>query len=390
MAVIEYVLMHKTVPCGIVLLDDSGKNLVGYRSLKKGNDPFLGNADEGMMKKWWETRVIPGTREGLREILSAAGCENSMDFSAKNLALSISDTYWICPVDSGLQWDQVKLHAQVNTYQGRILYHNTSSFSPNATLGGQMDKYWDMTGDKPVLVKKAYRSFGQQSLNEQFATMIHESQGSDIAFVKYNCEKTFDNAVISRCNAFTTEDTELLSAYEIINSCKRKNDISLYDTFINICVENGIPEEKMQNFMDYQTLTDFVISNEDEHLLNFGILRDADTLGFLAPAPIFDSGNSMFYLSHLVKPWAKYELLNIKISAFHSTEEKMLSHVKNKDIVDISRLPSKDEAFEFYYKNGIPEERAAVIAENYHSKVALLVEFTSGAKISAYIESKRR
>lgn len=35
-------------------------------------------------------------------------------------------------------------------------------------------------------------------------------------------------------------------------------------------------------------LTDFVISNTDEHLLNFGVLRDADTMKLIGPAPIFD------------------------------------------------------------------------------------------------------
>ena len=48
--------------------------------------------------------------------------------------------------------------------------------------------------------------------------------------------------------------------------------------YIDICVHAGVDWQVMQNFMDYMILTDFIISNTDEHLQNFGILRDPDTM----------------------------------------------------------------------------------------------------------------
>ena len=65
--------------------------------------------------------------------------------------------------------------------------------------------------------------------------------------------------------------------------------------YIDICVHAGVDWQVMQNFMDYMILTDFIISNTDEHLQNFGILRDPDTMKIIGPVPIYDSGNSMFY-----------------------------------------------------------------------------------------------
>ena len=59
--------------------------------------------------------------------------------------------------------------------------------------------------------------------------------------------------------------------------------------------------------MDYQTLTDFVISNTDEHLVNFGVLRNADTMKLIGPAPIYDSGNSMFYNEDRLIPYSRVE-----------------------------------------------------------------------------------
>ena len=80
-------------------------------------------------------------------------------------------------------------------------------------------------------------------------------------------------SVLVKCPSFTSEDIEFIPAYEA----------------------NGIDRGVMQDYMDYLVLSDFVISNTDEHLLNFGILRNADTMELLGPAPIFDSGNSMFF-----------------------------------------------------------------------------------------------
>ena len=40
---------------------------------------------------------------------------------------------------------------------------------------------------------------------------------------------------------------------------------------------------------------DYLIANEDRHMNNFGVLRDAETLEWLGFAPIYDSGSSLGY-----------------------------------------------------------------------------------------------
>lgn len=65
--------------------------------------------------------------------------------------------------------------------------------------------------------------------------------------------------------------------------------------FIKACIAGGLSEEEVIRGLDYMNLTDFIISNNDRHLNNFGILRDSHTLRFIKLAPIFDSGNSMMY-----------------------------------------------------------------------------------------------
>ncbi len=142
--------------------------------------PFFGKADLRLMKKWWEARAIPGSRKDMEKLIRRSNSPNSKVYLAKNLALSVTDTYWICPIDLDVSWSQVTLHQYLNTNDHKIPYHNESSYNPNASLGGQMEKYWDMTGSIPVLTKIAYPEYGLQAINEAFATMLHQRQKAAI------------------------------------------------------------------------------------------------------------------------------------------------------------------------------------------------------------------
>ena len=385
----NFILMHMDIPCGVMAVDEISGSLTHFKSIDPEYTPFLGKADERSMKKWWDARAIPGARAEIGQFLRAAGCENTRIYLAKNLALSLTDTYWVCPADLDLHWDDVSLYRGCGTGIELLPYNNNSSYDPNASLGGQMDKYWELTGDCPVLVKRAYKYHGQQNINELFATIVNDRQDSGVEYVRYSVEKTSDNGVLSRCKAFTNEKLELVTAYEILGSAKLKNDASLFDQYITICEGHGIAGEDMKRFMDYQTLVDFAISNTDEHLMNFGVLRDTSTMKLVSPAPMFDFGNSMFYADEHLKVYSRAELLERKITSFYDSEEKMLKQISNKKMIDIDALPSCDEVMDLYTEYGLPEERALLIAGNYNIKLQLLSDFQKGITISLYNEKKK-
>ncbi len=384
----DMILMHKNEPCGILSIDDITGKFSGYTDNGNKLSPYLGNTDLKKMKIWWESRAIPGSRETIKKLINSLEVITPEDYLAKNLALSITDTYWIKPVDAEINYTDINLFGLRKYNEEKIPYHNATSYDPNASLGGQMEKYWDLSADYPVLVKESYKAEGQQAVNELFASKIHSIQNSSIAFTNYSISPMFNGGIESRCKAFTSPDIEFISAYEIISSQKFSNNLSMYDAYINICSANGLDREQMQDFMDYQTLTDFVISNTDEHLANFGVLRDANTMKLLGPAPIFDSGNSMFFSDLKKTPFTRAELLERKITSFYKTEEKMLKQVKNKKIVKSDLLPSPDNVADFYKENGIREDRAELIAKNYANKCVMLQEFQHGKIISLYNEKQ--
>lgn len=385
---IKYILMHKNDKCGTILFDENIGRITEYHDDRNGLSPYLGNCDIKKIQKWWEMRAVPASRATMQQVINNANCLNTEVYLAKNLGLSMTDTYWIKPSGIDLSFNNVKFANLAAYSHGKIPYHNATSYDPNASLGGQMEKYWDLMYKTPILVKESYKYYGQQSINEVFASIVHSRQPSNVEFVRYTAEMTEDRGVQCKCPAFTSENIELLSAYEMVESRKIQNSQALYDEYINICVENGIDYNQIQEFMDYQTMTDFLITNTDEHLLNFGVLRDPNTMKLIGPAPIFDSGNSMFYSDGRKTPYTRAGILDIPITSFYKREEKLLGKVKNKTAVDLNSIPSAGEVKELYANAGIPEEKADAISKNYDTKAKMLSEFQRGKTISLYKEKQ--
>ena len=383
----KYTLMHKDTPCAVVIFGDEGK-IDGFKLTNPKYAPFLGNCDMQKFSRWWAMRAVPASRTLIRHVMQDAGILTQEEYLEKNLALSITDTYWVCPYDADITYDDVRFTNLPRHGAVRIPYHNATSYDMNASLGGKMEKYWDLSGNIPILVKESYHNFGQQAINEVFATRIHQMQGTSVPYVQYSASRTNDEVIVSKCPAFTSGNIELIPAYEVIESTKIRSDQNLYSSYIDIAAENGIDRDEMQTFMDYQTMTDFLISNTDEHLLNFGVLRDANSMRLLGPAPIFDSGNSMFYDENRNSPYSRVELLQREITSFYKTEEKMMANVRNKDVLHLDRIPTPNQVMEFFIQSGIPEEKARFISANYETKAVFLDEFQHGRKISLYQEKQ--
>lgn len=133
----------------------------------------------------------------------------------------------------------------------------------------------------------------------------------------------------------------------IASDYKIKQNMSLYHPFKDICLKIGMDEEYFDYFMDYQILTDFLITNTDRHMNNISILRNPDTLETIGFAPIYDSGNSMFYKT----PTDQLEnsrLGDDKVHSFITSKEvKLLQYVKDRNVINLSDL---DIDFSIYQK----------------------------------------
>ena len=99
-------------------------------------------------------------------------------------------------------------------------------------------------------------------------------------------------------------------------------------------------------------------------------------------APIYDSGKCLFVAQEI--PESRKELLNVKTNSFGSTELKLLSYVRDKSIVDVSKLPGSDLIKKAYEQDSqMTESRMKRVCEAYKRKVELFRDYQLGKDLSA-------
>ena len=145
-------------------------------------------------------------------------------------------------------------------------------------------------------------------------------------------------APYSVCPDFVNEETELITAWRIVQTRKQPNNQSLYRHLISCAETLGIPG--VVPFLDRMIVLDYIILNEDRHLNNFGAIRDAQTLEWLGMAPIYDSGNSLGCdkTAHMMKD--KEEII---CKPFKKSHEEQLKLVTSFDWIDFSALSDVPE-----------------------------------------------
>lgn len=391
-----YFLMHENTK--LALFDYKNQSIQGIVINTKTKDrlPFLSISSkniEDRVANWIMNRGIPVTRQRINVDLQGLDINNVHDYMISNLGLSLTDHYWVCPQDSDYTWDTVNLYKNdfkatysLDIRDDRKTIANKTNFVPSASLQGDLKKKWviDSHGIRR-LVKGNYNNTCRQSLCEVLATEIHRRQA------KFECtpysliEISSEGQLVTGCECpnFTDINTEFISASDIIESIKKNNNENYYEAYIKYCGAHGINEEYIRAFMEYQILTDFIISNNDRHLNNFGVIRNSKTFEFIKPAPIFDSGNSMFYNTNNIK--VDYGLLNLRVNSFKKFEIQLLNYVTNPMLVDIQLLPSKEEVKSLFLQDCFcNEEIAEKLSRAYTRKIAFLNELQYGTKIYSY------
>ena len=188
------------------------------------------------------------------------------------------------------------------------------------------------------------------------------------------------------CEDFITGETELVPAWRIIQTQKKRNDVSAYQHFVNCAEGLGIPD--VVSFLNRMIVLDYIIANEDRHLNNFGAIRNAETLEWLGMAPIYDSGSSLGYdkLAFEIR-----RARNVTCKPFKNHHEEQLKLVTDFSWIDFDQLGDvHDLIVETLSAEGteefIVEERIEIIAESVLTRIEHVREL-SMAQIMAETDS---
>ncbi len=386
MAEQSYELMHKDDVVASLQLDDlSGAILKVTPGTNSELLPLGGSQGADSLRKWWLRRAVPISQGNIAALLQQEGIPSTQSLLVRNLGLSLSDHYWIKPNGSELTWKDVSLFS--NSFRDPLesmqIQHShgaaststqTPAYSPSASLQGDLIKKWLIVDDTRCLLKGNRGANSQQSLNEVLASMLHEKQGFS-NHVRYRPVKFTGSASEQYgciCEDFASETLEFIPAIDVVDSEKKDNAVSTYEHFIHVCTAHGLSELEVRSFLEYQILTDFVLTNTDRHLNNFGVLRNSRTLKFVRMAPIFDSGNSMFWDAPRLPE--RSNCTEITVNSFRKTETELLKLVTDRSRVHMDLLPGRNEIAELYAKD---DSIAFVdsILTGYEKKTMLLEQF---------------
>lgn len=370
------ILMNKNMPVVEVELDDDTATILKVKKtfelefLPVGIDAKTGIPNKKELNEWWFGRSIPASRSGIRNALEKLNIRHSEQLLLKCYGLSLSDQYWMKPADSDLQWKTINFFENdFSDDVGNILFGQPASqdidlMSPCNTSDGWLKKKWKIIDTKRCLIKAGSNPFMQEPINEVFGTRLHQRLGCKNYVPYYVLWE--EGIPYSVCEDFIDTDTELVNAVSINRSMKKGSQNSSYKHFLNACDELGIPE--MKEFVDYMLVFDYLIANTDRHFGNFGAIRNVETLEWIGPAPIFDSGTSLWHdkLTRAINP-----LSEVETKPFYSNASKQLALVSDFSWIPFENLKLlKDDIREIFVPTEfIDEERIESLSDAVMSRV---------------------
>lgn len=273
------------------------------------------------LRRWWTHRVIPTSRLWFDRLLEALDIEswNPVELIERNHALSLSDRYWVREAGSSLTWEDVNFfdnpfsealgHVTLDTPINPIQVDATSIdfMSPDSTTGGNLQKRWTIGEDgKRYLLKSGSAPLRQDVYNEVVATSLHEKLLGCSEYVPYSLANV-DSKTYCCCPNMLQEDEELVTAADILWRYRQDEHFGTFQHVVDVLSGFGISREDIEAWLSKMFSCDFILANEDRHLNNFGLIRDCRTLEYKRPAPIYDSGFSLWADHTIVDTPSDYE-----------------------------------------------------------------------------------
>ncbi|MCL2159133.1 MAG: hypothetical protein FWH48_06985 [Oscillospiraceae bacterium] len=259
------------------------------------------NIEIEKIAKWWQSRRIPANRDGIKELFFYLNDISLDALAEKSLGLSLSDQYWIRPprdmISKDINWEDVNFFQnEFSEDIGELLiggqWNGKSLVSPDNSSDGALKKRWKIIGGTRCLIKGSSDPFYQtEPFREVFASRVagllfDADFRVEYDFVWDHGDKT-GKKVYSLCENFITPDTEYVPFAQFCDIKSAAYDPGNFDVCKKICGD-------YKHILDLILILDYIVLNEDRHFGNFGMIRSANTGELIRPAPVFDTGSSLF------------------------------------------------------------------------------------------------
>lgn len=264
-------------------------------------------SDKGLAS-WLKNRSIPKNRAYVNAFLAKCGlnANRPMDVISVCRGFSLNDSYWVAEEGFEGIFEDNNLYA--NNFS-RVLAmiaftgygssaRSSLASSPEFTTNGMLPKCWRRTHGKVYLYKGATSgasNTGNEPYSELYAYEIGSALGMKV--VPYKISK-WKKQLCSVCELFTSKDIAFVPIGRIVKSGGMKAVREYYENL----------GDEFVDALNDMIVFDALIYNTDRHFGNFGVLVNSKTNKIIAPAPLFDHGNSLFNFAG-EENWADEKLL---------------------------------------------------------------------------------
>ena len=284
-------------------------------------------SDRGLAR-WLKHRKIPRNRAYIHSFLAKTGlsANSTMGIIDVSKGLSLNDSYWVVREGDSKNFDQCNLYDnKFSELLANIAFTGYGSSvrtsvvsSPEFTTNGMLPKCWRRQSGKIYLYKGGTvgaSNTGNEPYSELYAYMVAERM--DINVIPYRVAKWKGN-LCSVCELFTNKHLSYVPVGRLIKSGGMKAVRQFYESL----------GQQFVSALDEMIVFDAVICNTDRHYGNFGVLVDSDTNKIVAPAPLFDHGNSLFNLAGEENWKSKKVLQNYVETLFPCVYDDFISEAK--------------------------------------------------------------
>lgn len=239
----------------------------------------------GNVNKWLETRAIDCHRAHSRLLKKALRLSEKDDISTVMTvnAATITDCYWIKPLDSELRYSDVSFD---NDYFSKLALtgsydsfnraaNSKTSKTPELTNTGSFEKCWKLDGNEWWMHKQAN----------------HEEMFSELFIYRLGLELGFNMAEYKRGKGIIkTKDFTNHAAVCFEPAYSFMGDNEDYIETLNKLKE--LCPAAIEDYVKMLFL-DTICANPDRHTFNFGILRNSENGRILGLAPNFDNNMAL-------------------------------------------------------------------------------------------------
>lgn len=243
--------------------------------------------NERTLIEFLSKRVLSLDRENAKKLLNAYNLSQSQDPYTKARiaiackAISMTDSYWLN--DGSYSWEDINpRNMHLSDVVANITLHGKSltltglPHTPELTGHGTYAKAWRREDDGIYLYKKGSKDNNEPQI-EVSASKILDC--FNVEHVNYSLIKN-KTSYMSKCKNMSTDNLAMVSAEEIYSYCSR-NDKNF---FLYI---RGIDKDSINKMC----IMDYLLSNSDRHMMNWGFYQDNNSGKLLCCHPLFDHNN---------------------------------------------------------------------------------------------------